>query len=282
MLTLLMVGFVYGALAAERDWFPHNVIKSAYKSMVSQPGDRPAGRWGRAQSTIDNPGVTDFSGLNGLGYIAGYEPAPDQTGVVVHHRELAANGYNFFSSGHAPAAFLLDMDGAILHSWSRTFDEVWPNRPTKGGYETYFRRCHLYSNGDILAIFDQLGLVRLDRDSNVVWSLSEPVHHDVDVDDQGLIHLLAHYRRERPEVRDGVSVLDDHIVVVSDDGKILKRVSLIDAFQQVGVHLHLEQRDPWPVGLVDGDANVHHVRELLDEVFGASRLVGFSGGALGH
>lgn len=228
---MLLMGFLYGAVASQRDWFPCNVIKSAYQSISRGSDERPAGRWGKVQTDLDQPGSRDFSQLTGLGYIAGHEPAPDQTGVVVHHRTLAAPGYNFYSSGHAPEAILMDMDGLVMHVWSRAFEEIWPDRKASGGYETYYRRCHLYANGDILAIFDQLGLVRLDRDSNVIWSLDEPVHHDVDVDEDGRIFTLAHYRRKRLDFRPDDDVLDDHVMVVSPDGAVQKRVSLIDAFR---------------------------------------------------
>ena len=230
LVTVLACGFLYGVVANERDWFPANAVRHAYKLAAGDQSHHPKGRWGRAQPPVHDPNSADFSGLTGLGYLAGNEPAPAKTGVVTYDHDRAGSGFNFFTSGHAPEATLMNMDGEVLHRWECDYDSVWPNRPTQGGNPEYFRRAYLFDNGDIVAVFDRLGLVRLDKDSNVIWAFGEPAHHDVDVDDQGRIYVLTNYRRERPVVRRGTTVLDDHIVVLSGDGTVLDRLSLIDAF----------------------------------------------------
>src|SRR3546814_123688 len=75
-------------------------------------------------------------------------------------------------------------------------------------------------------------MVRLSRDSQVIWSYLDHTHHDFDVAADGNIVVLTHHftseeladyaKLERPR-------LDDFVVVLSPEGKEIKRVSVINA-----------------------------------------------------
>lgn len=229
---VVLIAFVLGASSREWGWDPIGSLKAAYWKLFGSDDTKPAGRWSRVNFPAKHQDDPAFNGLDGLGYIAGHEPAPEQTAVVVHVPGATDNGYNLYCSGHAPEVVLMNMDGDVLHRWYKDFEDIWQDRTPENDYGTYIRRCYLYDNGDILAVYDESGLVRLDRDSNVVWTLDEPAHHDVDVGDDGRIYVLTHYLVERPEVRAGEKILDDHVVVLSAEGKVLERVSLIDAFME--------------------------------------------------
>ena len=67
--------------------------------------------------------------LNSIGYLGASRPASGASGVTVYDRTRVADGLNFYTSGHAAAAVLTDMDGRVLHTWRRDFLDVWPDRP---------------------------------------------------------------------------------------------------------------------------------------------------------
>jgi hypothetical protein len=169
--------------------------------------------------------------LLALGYLEGSEPAPEQESVTVHRRDAVQAGLNLVVSGHAPEAVLLDMDGQLLHRWRRAFHEVWPRskRKTGLGKHSYWRRAHLLPNGDLLAIFDGLGLIKLDRDSNLLWAYDGEAHHDLFVLKDGTISVLTRERQINPIVSKSDPIDEDYITFLDADGKELRRVSLLKA-----------------------------------------------------
>ena len=76
------------------------------------------------------------------------------------------------------------------------------------------------------------GLVRIDKDSNLIWKYLGQVHHDIDVGDDGRIYALTHEIRHNayqdfPQL--AVPRIDDFVVVLSPDGEELQKVSIADA-----------------------------------------------------
>ncbi len=169
--------------------------------------------------------------LLALGYLEGSEPAPEQKSVTVHRRDAVQAGFNLVVSGHAPEAALLDMDGRLLHRWRRAFYEVWPRSERKTGLRKrrYWRRAHLFPNGDLLAIFDGLGLIKLDRDSKLLWAYDGGAHHDLFVLNDGTIAVLTRERQINPIVSESDPIDEDYITFLDADGKELRRVSLLEA-----------------------------------------------------
>jgi hypothetical protein len=178
-------------------------------------------------------------------------PGPDgENPVVLNDPALAGKGYNLIVSTHAQEATLIDMDGKPVHKWARRFDEVWDRAPQLPNYEDqepgywadkiYWRRAHLFANGDILAIYETpfrtpygLGLAKLDKDSNVIWKLDENVHHDSAIAPNGDIYLLGQLVNEKgyadyPELV--APFIDDTIMVVSAAGEVKKELSVVQAF----------------------------------------------------
>jgi len=190
--------------------------------MGGQPESGDAGLRDAASERIEQ--------LDALGYLDGSEPATDQQGVTVYDHAAAWDGLNLFTSGHGPEAILMDMQGDILHSWRCPFRDVWPDRaltPEQHGYK-YWRRVHLYENGDLLAIFEDLGLVKLDKDSNLLWAYSGQAHHDFEVQDNGDIYVLTRVIHPIPELLPQWRVLEDFVTVLDAGGKPKRQVSLLD------------------------------------------------------
>jgi len=175
---------------------------------------------------------TEIRRLESLGYLAGSRSAPGVGGVTVHDRELAGTGHNFYTSGHFPGALLMDMNGSILHEWRCEFLTAFPDREDLVTEDRThrWRRAHLYPNGDVLAIFEGAGIIKIDKDSNVLWAADNGAHHDLDVHPDGRIFVLTRRAHVVPEVNRRSPVLEDYVTIMSSDGRELDRVSVLESF----------------------------------------------------
>ncbi|WP_265516667.1 arylsulfotransferase family protein [Nitratireductor luteus] len=173
-----------------------------------------------------------------------YPERSKDKGVTVKRPDLMQDGPTIYLSGSEPTAFLIDADGNVLHSWTKRFSEIWS--PEAGGVQepqpdshVYFRQTHIFPNGDLIAIYEGVGdtpygygVVKLDRDSNVIWSYPGHAHHQFDIGPDGNIYVLTHEfmddeiggfaHLDRPR-------LEDFLVVLSPDGKELKKIRLFTA-----------------------------------------------------
>lgn len=198
----------------------------------------PEGRWrialprGRAAAEeLTEDQLREIDRLRSIGYVTGSRPAPPATGVTVHDRERAQQGLNFYTSGHFPGAVLMDMEGNVLHMWERHFSDIWPKRRDARGAENakYWRYAHLFENGDVLAIFEGFGMVKLDKDSNVLWSSYHHQHHDLKVTEDGRIFTLTREAVIHPQINPDEPILEDYFTVFDADGNFLSSMSIVDA-----------------------------------------------------
>lgn len=197
--------------------------------------DAPAGRWSiiRDSSRRDAPaGAEDLEALRSLGYLSGSQVAV-ASGVTHHETDRTWAGWNLYCSGHGPAAILMDMDGEVLHRWERPFHDAFPERQTAPDAQPteFWRRVHLFPNGDLLAIFDGQGLVKIDSASRLLWARGNGAHHELAVRPNGDIWVLA--RTAARMERDGRSrsILEDQLLVLDADGTERRRISILDAFR---------------------------------------------------
>jgi hypothetical protein len=174
-----------------------------------------------------------------------YKPREDKIGVGEYHPELAFNGMTIYTSmGSFPTAQLISMDGKVVHEWKLPFGKAWEN--SEGGNtksleeRMHWRRVQLCPNGDLIAIYNVLGetpygvgMVKLDKDSNLIWKYDGRVHHDFSIDHAGKIYGLTHDLRKTkspaaPHLK--VPMLEDFVTVISPEGKELKRIPILEAF----------------------------------------------------
>ena len=166
-------------------------------------------------------------------------------GVTVNRPGKALKGYTLYSSTYEPAAYLIDMDGNVVHEWKA---DVWrrsddPAKKPPLGSGVYMRKTWMYPNGDLLAVYEGagdtpwgLGLVKFDKDSNVIWSYTkEMAHHDAEVGANGIVYQLTHaMRHEKLEGQGNLEppFIEDFLVTHSSDGKVIGRVSLLELVEQ--------------------------------------------------
>ena len=126
----------------------------------------------------------------------------------------------------------------------------------------YIEKARLLPNGDLLALYVAIGtspwgmgLVRLDRDGEIVWKYLAQSHHDFDVGPDGRIYVLTH------EIRDDVVPghqhlqpprIDDYAVVLSPDGEELQKVWLLGALAN-SPYATMLSTVPWYIAEGKGD-----------------------------
>jgi hypothetical protein len=174
--------------------------------------------------------------LSAIGYLAATRQAGDSRGVTLNDPRRTAPGLNLITSGHDPVALLLDMDGAILHEWRAEFAQVFPDHPKlergKGPRRNFWRDALLFPNGDLVVIWELFGLFKLDRNSQVLWAVPEPAHHDLQLSESGeIVHLQAE-RRMIPGIAKQRAI-EDFIVVRDSGGRELRRLAISDALRNV-------------------------------------------------
>ena len=188
-------------------------------------------------ATLSSEQLAEMSRLQSLGYVGGSRPVSEFTGTTVNLFGAAAN-LRFYLSGHAPSAELIGPDGQVRHRWQYSYQQcVSASAKTdnkflvdKTGVTDCWRRARLMPDGDVLAIFEGHGLVRLDRDSNLKWSYSGACHHDLDLAADGSIFVLTREPHVLPNFHSSKPVLLDYITHLSATGQELSKIDVMQAF----------------------------------------------------
>jgi hypothetical protein len=170
---------------------------------------------------IPTDGQARLDRLRAIPYINFTESISDkaQAGVVYHDHEQAWQGYNLYCSRTGPEAFLLDMEGEVVHKW--TYTEV----PT--GLWDY---TVMLDRGELLIVNTSKLLLKLGRYSNLLWGRGGmSVHHDIAVDDDGTLFVIG---KEVHEYR-GLNVIFSKIFHLTSDGKLLNAYSTYENLDKI-------------------------------------------------
>lgn len=224
---------LYGFAARGNHWFPYRSLKAVYWSLWS-PRVRSF-RWNRPADGTTRLAQRDAVGaLLQLPYLRGSNPATAKGGVRVYDAARAFPGWNLFLSGHAPEARLTDMSGVLRHRWALEIDRVWPGLkkdPDAGDYDKFWRRAVLLPDGDLLVVWENIGIMRIDSRSRLKWANLCGANHDIAVDGEGLIYVLTRQKKILPEISRDDSVFEDFVTTLTPDGRIVRSISLLRAFE---------------------------------------------------
>jgi hypothetical protein len=182
--------------------------------------------------------------------------AKKREGISTDRAEKTADGFTLYTLTEGSRATLIDMRGTVVHRWELPFRRAWPRASHIEGPLTdehvHWFRCHLYPNGDLLAVYQAdgdtpygYGLVKLDKESKLLWAYADHVHHDVDVGADGTIYTLTQRIATKPPA--GLEFLDppylaDALVVLSPDGQELQHIPIAEAFADSAYALTLTAR----------------------------------------
>lgn len=179
---------------------------------------------------------------------------------ALDYPDATCDGFTLYARLGSTEATLVDMQLEIVHRWAIPFSRVWPQPPHLNARlpdsHFCFMACHVYDNGDLLAVFHGkhspigCGLVKLDKDSNILWSFAGPTHHDVDVADDGTIYAIEQkfvYDLPKELERIATPCEVDDLIVLSPEGRPLREgVSIVSAFLDTP-YVELLESVKWPV-----------------------------------
>ncbi len=185
--------------------------------------------------------------------------APEESRLTLYKQQKAYQGLNFYVPAHEPSALLMDMEGKILHVWKRELKSVWPESYEKEGKNVcdYWRCAELLENGDVLALFDNYGLIRVDKDSSLIWSYPGLCHDDFCIGFDGNIYILTWKERLIPQIDESNPVREDFITILTEKGKPIKNISVYKCLENSQYSYYLED--------IDSDGDIFHTNAV--EVF---------------
>ncbi len=182
-------------------------------------------------------------------------PSVYPTGVTIYKKEKAFGGYTIYPS--RDGALLIDMNGRELQLWKGL--QGFPNKLLPGGFVLGSTGIRNPKYG----VQDQIDLVQADWDGNIVWRFDRNEyiedegekprwmarqHHDYQREgssvgyytpasspksDHGNTLILTHEDVYNPEITDK-RLLDDKIIEVNWDGKIIWEWKASDHFHELG------------------------------------------------
>ncbi len=223
VLGLVVGAFGVGFLVAKQRLFPYDQLAGAQEALLGAyraylkppPFNRPGGPRAVDGARALEPGRVQ----PGLTFIVGYRP----------------EGF---------AGWLVDQGGTVRHRWQGKFSEIFGQAPhllwQARDATIAWHGSHLYPDGSILLNFQDnsfpygSGLVKLDKDSKVLWRVERNTHHDISVDEDGNIWVPSqHYR---PDGIPGHGNLkpwyyEDTILKISPDGQVLDEISVLGALR---------------------------------------------------
>ena len=254
--ALLALAFAFGVAVGKYQIFPYAQVRDLRDSLV-----RFAEAFGPRDGASEDADVPDGNYIAGdtaerlaaLGYLGGYELAEKVGGTTRLDAASVHPGLTLFCTGHAPVASLISLAGEVVHRWEIAFEELWPpDLPftTSDSHRKFLRRAHVFPNGDLLAVFEYIGICKLDKDSKVLWKNLNQSHHDFAVAADGSIVTLVRTPRsseklasEYPGTRFPLGeIFDDEVVFLDSSGVEQRRVSILDALHRSDYALALNPR----------------------------------------
>jgi hypothetical protein len=158
---------------------------------------------------------TDLEKLKSLPYLGFVvdDPAPEKKGVVSHDNNLSFSGINIYNSNKLPGAYLIDMDGHILHSWN----------PKKSHWRWHFVR--LLENGDLIVVIKDNMLMKISWLSRIKWTIKWRFHHEVLVSESGDVYSLTRNTDWISHKGMDLPILNDYLIILNRNGELKKRIS---------------------------------------------------------
>jgi|GEM_PF-942464 len=157
----------------------------------------------------------------------------------------AFNGYTLVSTDQSTTVWLVDMQGKVMHQWNMPFSKAWPrathvNAPMRR--RIFVRTAYAYPNGDLLAQYEGVGdtpygygLLKMDKDSKLLWTYDQNAHDDFFVDEaDGDIYVLT--QKVHKAIIVGLEELSyplvtDYIVRLTPDGQEISTTSIAKALK---------------------------------------------------
>jgi len=216
VIALCVLSFLYGFVSIKAGLFPSAQLNSVYlqaRSLIS-PSNRPNHVFPIVHEPAGANVIDDDAIQPGLTLITSFFPELDW----------------------GPGAKLIARDGKVLHVWATTPSDIWPERANefRDSYKPkYIHGIYLYPDGDIIFNIDYQGMVRMDSCGNIKWRTEERTHHSINSDQDGNFWASAYVMQNDQEyarrfARVEAPFVEEHAILVSPDGEVLKDINLLE------------------------------------------------------
>lgn len=169
-----------------------------------------------------------------------------RSGLLKYDRTHAQAGYTLYTLVSDLSAHLIDMNGREVHKWFVPFDMVVPdlNRDVSSFFGAAVKQIeggYLYPNGDILLVYEVRAvgfpatpLVKLDKDSHVIWRSETRAHHAVEVVGDKIYSLSGLVRQDRQrsvrrQMERGLPFSGESVTILDANGTPLSSVPIMNA-----------------------------------------------------
>ncbi len=231
LLTLLtgLASFLWGVAYVRYYVFPYRLVRSLENALV--PEQQTSASDSTSSGGLSVRETSTFEAIRSLPYVGLATVSGHATGggATVYEPDRSYSGINLFTAGHTDGAALIDMGGKVLHRWRLPRQEVWWDSPlAKRQSFVGWRSSRANPDLSLYAIFDYLGLVKIDRSSAVKWIYRGGCHHDFWISPAEEIYVLTYREDLIPELNRRIPIIADHITVLSSSGEELRSYSLVD------------------------------------------------------
>ncbi|MHB9112597.1 MAG: arylsulfotransferase family protein [Thermoleophilia bacterium] len=264
--------FGFGFVVGKKEFFPYSIIERAIIG------------YGELKNEMLRLGLEDLSSQSNEKLPWYYSRVDEPNPTPVRNTGRAYTGLNLVTGiGDNLELFakIVDMDGREVHSWNVDWFRIWPDADhlpekwipkSKPGATVH--GVVILDNGDLVFNFDKLGLVRLDRDSNVVWRLPYQTHHSVELDEKGSLWVCGMKYHVEGDDRFPNRVppfFEQTLLEVSPEGRIIEEWSVDEILRENGYEgllylgslenvstrvdgdtLHLNDVEPFPEKMTAG------------------------------
>jgi len=274
--AIAFLGFAGGLLTGYLKIYPFPIVEHPLKAVKAiyfwQTGqDEIRVRFSGAKPSIEFDGTVARLRHN-------------QSGVGRFDPELVEQGYTLYCALIDSGIYirLVDMQGNSIHEWTMPLEAMKKAAAEDGvrfpADKIRVADIRLLENGDLLTVITMRGktpwgrgIAKFDRNSNLIWFLTDQIHHQLDIGPDGTIYALGHYIDHEPRPgldRIETPYIDDTVKVISPDGKVQRSVSLLNAFRDSDYANALIYVDP---ASYNGDLlhanSVHYVTTAIAEQY---------------
>ena len=172
----------------------------------------------------------------------------EHSGVLRHDPARTQPGYTLYTVAPDLSVHLIDMNGREVHRWFVPKDEAIPEakgpRTLFGLLEPQVEGGYLYPNGDVILVYEvkSLGfpatpLVKLDKDSRIIWRTEIKSHHAIQLVDDKIYALTGAIRgplppQQGPRPNDARRPsVGEHVSILDSDRRVLSSQSISEAIQ---------------------------------------------------
>jgi|GEM_PF-780199 len=200
----------------------------------TRKGRKKRGRKGRRRR---KKGGGDLESLGYIGAVEISEADKGKSGTTIHDASRAHQGLSLYtpcawgrkyrraSGGKVMReARLIDNAGEVVHAWTTDFV---PNR--RRGWAM----AKLDAEGNLYAVNARSGLVKVDWDSNTLWSVKKGFHHDFNFGPDGKIYALIEHGRQINFDGQRFNLLDNGVVILGPDGEVEDKFSFYDVLREL-------------------------------------------------